>query len=85
MVSIMIILVDGAKIQTLYNEEFELTDIGRVELKRASHVDPIENKWYVDLSPVDGPIWGGFKKRSQALKAEVEWIESKLLGGEKCV
>jgi hypothetical protein len=42
---------------------------------RASLVEPDEEgRWWADLSPVDGPLLGPFRQRSQALDAEEEWL-----------
>lgn len=46
---------------------------------RASHVEPKMQgqriAWWADLEPVNGPLIGPFAKRSEALKAEVQWLE----------
>jgi hypothetical protein len=44
-------------------------------IKRASHVEPREDGWYADLSPVGGPELGPFDLRSDALAEEVKWLE----------
>jgi len=39
-------------------------------------VDPDERgEWWADLSPIRGPKLGPFRKKSEALRAEVAWIE----------
>ena len=54
-----------------------MAEIGRATVKRASHVEPDDNgKWYADMAPVNGPILGPFNLRAEALKAEVEWLNS---------
>ena len=61
----------------IYSEEIELTQLGLVEIRRASHVEPTaDNLWRADLSPVDGPILEPFERRSDALEAEREWLEN---------
>lgn len=64
--------------QCIYDEKIDLAQIGRVDIKRASHVEPDPNRpgtWYIDLAPVGGPLIAGFATRAEALKAEVEWLE----------
>jgi hypothetical protein len=62
-------------VETLYEDDLNLDQIGEMDIRRASHVEPNNNgKWIVDLSPVNGPKLGPFKKRKDALKAEVKWI-----------
>jgi len=60
----------------VYGEEIDLTELGRVTIRRGSHVEPDANgKWWADLSPVNGPRIGPFDRRSDALNAEREWLE----------
>ncbi len=67
--------LDGSAI-TVYTESIELAEIGRVACSRASHVEPTpEGEWTADLSPVAGPVLGPYAKRSEALAAEVAWLE----------
>jgi len=78
---------DGT-IQCVYTESLDLRAFGNVSTRRASHVEPTANgRWAADLSPVGGPSLGPFDLRSQALTAEVEWLERKLtkdgLAGER--
>ncbi|MEN9664013.1 MAG: hypothetical protein RLZZ326_376, partial [Planctomycetota bacterium] len=42
---------------------------------RASHVEPdADGNWGADMGPVDGPVLGPFKNRSEALGAERGWL-----------
>lgn len=47
-----------------------------IKAGRASHVeiDPDDLLWYADLSPVGGPVLGGFPTRAKALAAEENWL-----------
>src|SRR5688572_23702703 len=64
---------DGV-VRALYGEELNLLTLGRVEIRRASFVEPDEvGRWWADLSPVSGPRLGPFSNRSQALTAEADW------------
>jgi hypothetical protein len=51
--------------------------LGQLTITRASHVEP-DNRglWQADLTPVGGPLLGPFERRSEALAAERDWLES---------
>jgi hypothetical protein len=68
-------------VQCIYDEKIDLAQIGAVDIRRASHVEPdpdCPGAWYIDLAPVGGPRISGFATRAEALKAEVEWLEYQL-------
>jgi hypothetical protein len=66
----------SGKVQCLYDEAVDLSALGKLHVTRASHVEPdTEGRWIADLSPVGGPKLGPFERRSQALRAEREWLE----------
>ncbi len=70
---------DGT-ITHIYTEKLDLGGIGKVTTKRASCVEPNDdNKWTADLTLSSGPVLGPFKTRSEALAAEVEWLEKNIL------
>jgi len=74
---------DG-KIVSIYNDNVDLSSVGKVKIRRASHVEPDKNgKWVADLSPVGGPKLGPFKRREDALRAEVVWLEKNLVEAVK--
>jgi hypothetical protein len=62
----------------LYGEAIDLHSLGELTIRRASFVEPDGGNWYVDLSPVEGPILGPYALRSQALQAEALWLEQHL-------
>ena len=63
-------------IHCLYDESIDLSTLGRLSIRRASHVEPDANgQWSADLSPMEGPVLGPFSRRSDALTAERDWIE----------
>jgi hypothetical protein len=66
-------------VECLYGEQIDLSTLGRMQIQRASHVEPDETgRWYADLAPVAGPRLGPFAKRSQALEAEANWLHQHL-------
>jgi hypothetical protein len=36
--------------------------------------DVVDNKWYADMLPVDGPVLGPYDDRDTALAEEVKWL-----------
>jgi len=73
------IATDGT-LRCVYGEQVDLRTIGQLSIIRASHVEPTDDgQWTADLSPVDGPVLGPFTTRSQALAAEVRWLEERWL------
>lgn len=73
----------------LYTEDIPIEELGKTNhIKRLFHVEPTpDNEWIatVDLSSAFHPgalacvVLGPFEKRSDALAAEVEWIEENIL------
>ncbi len=69
---------DGS-VQALYGEAIDLAELGGCSLRRASHVEPAAGGgWAADLSPVGGPLLGPFRRRSEALRAEEQWLNHHL-------
>ncbi|WP_425613534.1 hypothetical protein NA78x_003368 [Anatilimnocola sp. NA78] len=69
----------AGQIRCIYSEEIPLQELGTVSIQRASHVEPdAAGNWLADLSPVAGPVLGPFGLRSEALAAEVVWLEQHL-------
>jgi hypothetical protein len=70
---------------SLYSDSFEYGELGKPQIRRASHVEPDDTgHWFADLSPVNGPKLGPFDKRNEAIDAELEYVnnmfdENKLL------
>jgi len=63
----------------IYNDSFDYCNFGKPEIRRDSHVEPDEyGRWFADISPVDGPTLGPFDKRSEAIDAELEMLNSML-------
>jgi len=63
--------------------------IGRFDLSYFEMCDllakagPGRGAWVADLRPVNGPLLGPFAKRSVALAAEEEWLNTELAKGSK--
>ena len=59
----------------IYSDTFDYGELGRPQIRRASHVETTaDGRWTANLSPVSGPVLGPFDKRSEALDAEIEWL-----------
>jgi hypothetical protein len=75
-----LVIKAGGEIICLYSESLDLSALGSLAIRRASHVEPDERgKWWADLVPLAGPRLGPFRVRSEALRAESEWIECHIL------
>ena len=71
------------EVRTVYDEAIDLTALGRVRIRRASHVEPDERgEWRADLAPVGGPELGPFPTRRQALGAERDWLDAHWLDAD---
>lgn len=67
-------------VRAIYSDDLApLLSEGQASISRASHVEPCEGGWTADLSPVNGPTLGPFPLRSQALQAEIEWLEANII------
>jgi hypothetical protein len=76
----LVVAPDGT-VQAIYDEALDLTLLGRLAIRRASHVEPTpEGRWQADLSPVNSPVLGPFDRRSEALEAEHAWLLQHRLG-----
>ena len=75
-----IVVHPNGSLRTLYDEAINLGALGAMSISRASHVEPDESgRWSADLAPVNGTRLGPFDRRSDALKAEQEWLEANWL------
>ena len=77
----MQLVIDRAgTVRCIYAESIELSRLGDLSIRRASHVEPDGHGcWFADLSPVGGPILGPFDYRGSALAAEHRWLETNWL------
>ncbi|MFN3150470.1 hypothetical protein [Bremerella sp.] len=75
-----IVVEPGGGIRCVYDEAIDLSLLGKVQISRGSYVEPNEEgQWFTDLAPVGGPRLGPFLKRTDALAAEVKWLEESWL------
>jgi hypothetical protein len=76
----MELVVDvGGDVRCIYDEELDLRELGKLQITRASHVEPdAEGLWWADMGPSAGPVLGPFRSRSEALKAEREWLAGRV-------
>jgi hypothetical protein len=64
----------------IYDESIPLTELGRLTISRASHVEPTaQGDWLADLSPMGGPTLGPFSQRTSAITAELAWLRENWL------
>jgi len=69
------IRISAGQLRYIYNDALlSLNALGDAKIQRASHVEPTGSEWFVDLSPIGGPLLGPFQIRESALQAEVAWI-----------
>ena len=63
------------RVKCIYDEALDLREIGKLQITRASHVEPDrDGYWWADMGPVRGPVLGPFKNRTEALQAERGWL-----------
>lgn len=74
----LVVAADGVG-RCIYGEALDLREIGRLSITRASHVEPdAEGDWWADMGPVDGPVLGPYGSRTEALRAEREWLAARM-------
>jgi hypothetical protein len=76
MTSEMELVVDaGGSVRCIYGEAVDLREIGKLQITRASHVEPDrDGYWWADMGPSGGPVLGPYCSRSEALGAERGWL-----------
>jgi hypothetical protein len=75
-----IVVLSSGDVRCIYDETISLSKLGKVSIRRASHVEPdADGRWYADMSPVHGPRLGPFDTRTDALSAEVQWLNENWL------
>jgi len=75
-----IVVTTTGELRCVYCETIDLGELGDMSIRRASHVEPGgDGKWWADLSPVNGPALGPYARRTEALAAELLWLEANWL------
>ena len=70
----LVVGADGVA-RCIYDEALDLREIGKLQITRASHVEPDrDGLWWADMGPSGGPVLGPFRSRSEALAAERGWL-----------
>jgi hypothetical protein len=65
------------KITCIYDDRLRfIQSVGEVDIRRASHVEPVGSQWVADMSPSGGPVLGPFNTRKEALDEEQVWLIS---------
>jgi hypothetical protein len=71
-----LVIVPDGEVRAIYAEAIPLEALGRPSIVRASVVEPDgDGRWHADLRLLLGPVLGAFPCRSEALAAEVAWLE----------
>ena len=72
---IELVIHPSGNVRMIYSEAIDGQLLGRVTIRRGSHVEPRpDGQWTADLRPVGGPVLGPYPFRSDALQAEVRWL-----------
>jgi hypothetical protein len=70
----LVVSAEGS-VRCIYDEALDLREIGKLQITRASHVEPdAEGSWWTDMGPSGGPVLGPYASRGEALGAEREWL-----------
>jgi hypothetical protein len=65
----------GGDVRCINDEALDLRERRKLQITRASHVEPDRDGfWWADMAPVDGPVLGPFRNRTEALEAERGWL-----------
>jgi len=72
----MELVVSGnGRVRCIYDDALDLRELGKLQITRASHVEPdSDGSWWADMGPVGGPVLGPYGSRSEALAAERGWL-----------
>jgi hypothetical protein len=75
----LVVDADGG-VRCIYDEALDLRALGKLQITRASHVEPdAEGCWFADMGPSGGPVLGPFQTRGQALQAEKRWLVAQVV------
>lgn len=81
MIECNLVVEEDGTLTGIYNDDLaDLLAQGQATVRRASHVEPAPGGgWEADMSPVGGGVLTGFALRSEALAAEVAWLNENVL------
>lgn len=72
-----LVVSTAGDVRCIYDEELDLREIGKLQISRASHVEPdAEGNWWADMGLSGGPVLGPFRNRTEALVAERVWLSA---------
>jgi len=72
---VQLVVTAAGNVRAIYSERIDLAQLGKVSIRRGSHVEPTsDGRWTADLSPCGGPVLGPFAVRSEAIQAEIAWL-----------
>ena len=70
----LVVGADGG-VRCIYDESLDLRALGKLQITRASHVEPdLDGNWWADMGRSGGRVLGPFGTRGEALQAEREWL-----------
>ena len=74
----LVVGVDGVA-RCIYDEALDLREIGKLQITRASHVEPdAEGYCFADMGPSGGQVLGPYGSRTEALREEREWLAARM-------
>jgi hypothetical protein len=74
----LVIGSDGVA-RCIYDEALDLREIGKLQITRASHVEPdADGFWWADMGPVGGAVLGPYVSRTETLRAARGWLAARM-------
>ncbi len=72
-----IVFTPDGTVRAVYAEDVDFAAFGRSAVTRASLGEPDDQaRWFADLTPVSGPVFSPFDRRSETLAAVRTWLEA---------
>jgi hypothetical protein len=74
-----LVVAAGGDVRCIYDEALDLRELGKLQITRASHVEPdAEGYWWADMGPSGGPVLGPYASRTEALAGERGWLVERM-------